>query len=307
MANKKHLEILAKGVIAWNEWRKDQPGAVPDLFSANLSGANLYAMRMDGACMSGANLSDANLFAAHLRGAHLAGTDVRNANLNFAHLNGAHLEGANLSFATLNSADLSGAHLRGANLRGTNLNLADLNGADLTDASLCWTVFGNLDLRNVKGLEMVCHAGPTTIGVETIYRSQGTIPECFLRGAGVPENLITYMKSLAGTGFDFYSCFISYSTKDQEFAGRVYADLQARGVRCWFAPRDIQGGRKVHEQIDEAIRVHDKLLLILSDASMSSNWVKTEIANARAREQQQKRRMLFPISIVPFEIGRAHV
>ena len=34
---------------------------------------------------------------------------------------------------------------------------------------------------------------------------------------------------------------------------------------------------------------------------MNSNWVKTEIANARARETQQKRQMLFPITLVPFE------
>ncbi len=76
---------------------------------------------------------------------------------------------------------------------------------------------------------------------------------------------------------------------------------QARGFRCWFAPHDIQGGKKIHEQVDEAIRVHDKLLLILSDASMNSNWVKTGIANARAREPQQKQQMLFPVTLVPFE------
>jgi hypothetical protein len=99
----------------------------------------------------------------------------------------------------------------------------------------------------------------------------------------------------------FYSCFISYSTVDQDFANRLYSNLQARGVRCWFAPHDIQGGRKIHEQIDEAIKVYDKLLLILPDHSMNSNWVKTEIANTRAKEEQQKRRMLFPISVVPFD------
>jgi hypothetical protein len=99
---------------------------------------------------------------------------------------------------------------------------------------------------------------------------------------------------------EFYSCFISYSNTDQPFADRLHADLQNRGVRCWFAPKDIQGGRKTHEQIDEAIRVYDKLLLVLSDASMSSNWVKTEIANAGARALE-KRQMLFPIRLVPFE------
>jgi len=78
-------------------------------------------------------------------------------------------------------------------------------------------------------------------------------------------------------------------------------DLQAKGVRCWFAPHDIQGGRKLHEQIDEAIKVYDKLLLILSDASMSSEWVSTEISKARKRERQESRRKLFPISLSPFE------
>ncbi len=81
----------------------------------------------------------------------------------------------------------------------------------------------------------------------------------------------------------------------------MYADLQAKGVRCWFAPHDIMGGRKIHEQIDEAIRVHDKLLLILSEHSMASDWVGTEIANAREREAREKKQMLFPITIAPFE------
>jgi hypothetical protein len=72
------------------------------------------------------------------------------------------------------------------------------------------------------------------------------------------------------------------------------------GVRCWFASHDVQGGRKIHEQIDEAIRLHDRLLLILSDASMASEWVKTEIAHARQKELSQKRQVLFPVTLVPF-------
>lgn len=70
----------------------------------------------------------------------------------------------------------------------------------------------------------------------------------------------------------------------------------------WHA---IQGGKKVHEQIDVAIRVYDKVLPILSDAGMNSNWVKSELANARARKAQQKRQMLLPITLVPYERVRA--
>jgi len=47
-------------------------------------------------------------------------------------------------------------------------------------------------LSAVKGLETVTHRGPSTIGPDTIYRSQGKIPEAFLRGAGVPDDFISY-------------------------------------------------------------------------------------------------------------------
>ena len=111
----------------------------------------------------------------------------------------------------------------------------------------------------------------------------------------MPDEFIAYIGSMVGRPIEFYSCFISYSTKDQEFAERLHADLQAKGVRCWFAPHDMKAGRKIHEQIDEAIRLHDKLLLILSEHSMSSEWVKTEIANAREREDRRKAsRCCFP-------------
>jgi hypothetical protein len=126
--------------------------------------------------------------------------------------------------------------------------------------------------------------------------------QIFLRNAGVPEPFIVQMKALVGAmePIQFYSSFISYSTKDQDFADRLHADLQNRGVRCWFAPHDVRAGRKLREQIDEAIRVFDRLLLMLSDNSMNSEWVKNEIANARQKELNEKRQVLFPISLVPF-------
>ena len=166
------------------------------------------------------------------------------------------------------------------------------------------TIFADADLSEVKGLHNVVHVRPSYISIDTIYRSHGKIPPVFLRGAGVPDNFIEYMGSLTGKALEFYSCFISYSTKDHEFANRLYADLQNEGVRCWFAPHDIRAGKKIHEQIDEAIRVHEKLLLILSPDSMNSEWVKTEIRKARRRERTEKKRVLFPVRLVSFEAIR---
>ena len=241
---------------------------------------------------------------ADLGRADLRGADLRGADLSRANLSGADLSGADLSGADLRGADLSGANLSRADLSGADLSRADLSGADLSGVTVGWTVFGAVNLSVAKGLESVIHAGPSTIGIDTVYASQGRIPEVFLRGAGVPDEFITYMRSLVGRPIEFYSCFISYSSKDQEFAERLHADLQAKGVRCWFAPEDIQGGRKLHEQIEQAIRHYDKLLLVLSEHSMGSEWVKTEIYHARQDEMRSRRRKLFPISLVDFPTVR---
>jgi hypothetical protein len=148
-----------------------------------------------------------------------------------------------------------------------------------------------------KGLETVDHHGPSTIGIDTIYRSRGNIPEVFLKGAGVPDSFIDYMRSLVGSPIDFYSCFISYSSKDQEFAERLYADLQSKGVRCWYAPEDMKTGDEIRSRIDEAIRIHDKLLLVLSEHSVESTWVKKEVETAFEKEDRQKRLVLFPVRL----------
>jgi len=317
MANSEHLAKLKEGVQAWNKWRRaiqvetrdiwnpPSPVVLPDLSNAdlrdvNFRGANLRKARLGGANLTNAKLSGAKLTRARLRGANLTTAKLIGANLSGADLSGADLTDANLSNANFIGASLGGANLAGANLFQANLSSADLSGADFSMARLGGTVFGDNDLSEVRGLDAVVHLRPSTIGIDTIYRSQGKIPQVFLRGAGVPDNFIEYMGSLTGKPLEFYSCFISYSTKDQEFADRLYADLQNKGVRCWFAPYDIRAGKKLHEQIDEAIRIYDLLLLVLSPNSMDSDWVKTEIRKARNRERGEKRRVLFPIRLVSF-------
>ena len=324
MADEEHLRILRQDVDTWNKWRDEHPDIRPDLSEAdlveadlvmaNLSRANLSGADLSGAFLRAADLNRANLNRANLSGAdlseadlvdaNLSGADLVKANLGRANLSGADLSGALFVVANLVGADLSRAYLRDANLEYAHLSRAYLSGTDLSGSRVGWTVFGAVNLSVAKGLESVIHAGPSTIGIDTVYASEGRIPEVFLRGAGVPDEFITYMRSLVGRPIEFYSCFISYATKDQEFADRLHADLQARGVRCWFAPEDIQGGRKLHEQIEQAIRHYDKLLLVLSEHSMGSEWVKTEIYHARQDEVRSQRRKLFPISLVDFQTIR---
>jgi hypothetical protein len=91
--------------------------------------------------------------------------------------------------------------------------------------------------------------------------------------------------------------FISYSSKDQEFVDRLHADLQNKGVRCWFAPHDMPIGAKIIDAIDEAIRLRDKVLLILSEHSVASDWVEEEVTRALDEERSRKTTVLFPIRV----------
>src|SRR6266852_3152950 len=128
---------------------------------------------------------------------------------------------ANLRKADLIHTHLSRAHLIGADLVRADLAYVDLREADLSAAKIGLTTFGDLDLSTVKGLETVKHDGPSTIGIDTIYRSQGRIPERFLQQAGVPDALIDYMRSLVANPVIYYTCFLSYSSKDQDFVERL--------------------------------------------------------------------------------------
>src|SRR5204863_3948691 len=138
------------------------------------------------------------------------------------------------------------------------------------------------------------HVGPSIIDPQTLQRSS-PLPLVFLRGVGLPDNFIEYLPSLLNQPIRFYSCFISYSSKDQQFAERLHADLQNKGVRCWFAPHDLPIGAKTWDEIDEAIRLRDKLLLILSKGSIASEWVEDEVNKAYAEELSRKEVVLFPI------------
>jgi len=227
-------------------------------------------------------------------------------------LNGASLSGANFYGADLKNTDLCDALLMNANLSEARLVEAsfaraklievNFNGARIDktvfyQAQTAYTLFVDVDLSTAIGLESCVQLYPSTIGIDTIFKSKGKIPEVFLRGAGVPEDLIKYIPALVGAGIEFYSCFISYSSQDDEFARRLHARMQQEKLRVWFAPEDMKGGKKFLDQIDEAIRVHDKLLLVLSDASITSNWVMQEIRRARKREKKEGRQTFFPIRL----------
>lgn len=330
MANPEHVEVVRKGAKAIAEWRARNPGVRFDLAStvfvdASLSGADLGDADLRGAYLIEANLNrasfrranlrcanlvhanlvdanfaDANFHGANLGLASLERTDLRgamlaDANLTDSNLNGAHLGGSNLVRANFERASLSSVNLTNARLLDANLINADLSGANLRGARVGRTRFqGNLS--EVMGLDETKSSEPSVIGAEALQNLPSPFPEKFLRDAGLSDGLIDWARAQQGA-IQFYSCFISYTEKNEEFAKQLYNALQGEGVRCWFAPEDASTGDRLHKTIGEAIRAHEKLVLILSAESIESDWVEDEVSRALQKEEATGKDALFPIMI----------
>jgi hypothetical protein len=206
-------------------------------------------------------------------------------------------EGATLDAVNFDLAELEGSDFKQSLVMATAFNHCILDESDFSGATLYLNSFAGVSLRHVRGLDALgSNTENNSIGIDTFFLSGG-LPESFLRGAGVPEDFIQYAASLVGKAIEYYSCFLSYSSSDDEFARRLYDGLQGKNIRTWFAPEDLKIGDKFRSRIDESIRIHDKLVIILSVNSVNSDWVETEVASALEREQKEGKDVLFPIAI----------
>jgi uncharacterized protein YjbI with pentapeptide repeats len=312
--------VLSKAILSQANLSKTNFSNA-DLRETNLNGANLqkaylYRANLGRANLSRANLGRANLINANLNWANLNRTDLSEADLSEAHVRGAHLVGADLC-----KTHLVGAHLVGTHLVGADLSSANLSKADLSNSYTGGTVFVDVDLSTIKGLDTVQHHGPSHIDTHTLVKSKGKIPISFLRGCGLSDLQIEMAKLHTpdltekeitdithklhnlleiNTGL-YHSCFISHSTKDEAFVRQLYNDLQENGVRCWYVPEKLKGEQQLYPQIDQAIHFRDKLLLILSKYSLQSEWIDGEVQRARLAEMRDDLQKLFPLRLVDMQ------
>ena len=279
-----------------------------ELTAIDLTNADLRRADLSGAILNGGYLSRANLRWGNLRDTQLRGAALNRVDLSGGQLHNADLRGADLSFADLSYADLSGANLAAADLREANLFLADLSGANLSDAGLTgavldlanlagadlrrallvrtrldntlldgvvleMTLFGDCDLSRALGLDKARHQGPSSIGLDTLARSQGRISPEFLRRAGVAELLIGVQGQLAAAQ-SFDRVLLVGSVKDGEFMGKLEGDLRAAGLACWQLAVDDEAAFTAEEGESLLSRViyYDRPVLVCSEDSVGSPY-----------------------------------
>ena len=296
------------------------------LHQANLRRAILKMTIFNKAELTEANLQEADLWKANLRkakigrailkGANLRESDVSEADLRMADLSGADFTRANLMRSYLADAMLVDANLQRAHLLNANLQHATLRHSKWFNVRIGGTIFGGTDLSQVMGLESAKHYGPSNISTDTFVHSKGKIPEIFLRGCGLSDWEIEMVKLYnpdlsneernkilyrvydlqANQAIQISPLFISYSHEDLEFVNKVEKQLNKRGIRFWRDIHDLKAGR-IETQIDQAINQNRTVLLILSEHSLSSDWVEHEVRTARELEKNMERDVLCPIAL----------
>ena len=316
MANEEHLKILRQGVKVWNRWRLDHASIAPDLEEADLAGLTLRAVdfrgvHLGGAILRNADLQDANLSPLEFSDPNVGTYIIYTTGLTEANLSDCILLRANLSHSLLMDTKLCRAYMEKAILTG-----AEFWNTDVTDAVMDGTVFSNSDLRKVVGLGTFRHRGPSTIGIDTIYKSKGQIPEAFLRGCGLSDWEIVQTKLYnpdldndeitkilyrvhelrAQQPIQIKPLFISYSHRDTTFVDKIGETLRTIGIRYWRDKEHATSGR-LEKQIDRAISLNDIVLLVLSEHSVESDWVEHEARKAREKEKKSGIDALCPVAL----------
>lgn len=287
---------------------------------ANLSGADLRRARLGGADLTDADLSSADIREASLKGVSLARAmirmaDCRGADLSWSDLGWSSVADSDLSAARLVRSDLMGANLSGVLFRNAVLHEVHFSEVQLRDAvfhgaHFSRTIFSGTDLgtANWSGSQ---HSERCYIDSASLYRTAATIAqgrmrrrelEAFLDRCGLEIDVLELFRASIGQPIEFYSAFISYSRADRDFALALYDALQVRGVKCWLDERELLPGDELYEEIARAVRVHDKVLLCCSEASLQSWWVENEIDIVFEREQQRAREGRKQLSLIPLNV-----
>src|ERR1700727_1893137 len=81
------------------------------------------------------------------------------------------------------------------------------------------------------------------------------------------------------------SIFISYASQDVALANKVCAALEAAGLPCWIAPRDVRPGEAYAAAIVEAINACRLLLLVLTRNAIDSRHVLREVERASSKDR----------------------
>jgi hypothetical protein len=96
--------------------------------------------------------------------------------------------------------------------------------------------------------------------------------------------------------------FLSHSSHDNEFVRKLAEDLKSQGIQVWFDEWEIKVGDSLNNKIAEGIKSSGWLVIILSQNSVKSAWVRKELNAALEAELKREQVFILPAIIDDCEI-----
>jgi hypothetical protein len=93
------------------------------------------------------------------------------------------------------------------------------------------------------------------------------------------------------------NCFLSYATEDAEFVNKLQEGLEARHLQCFHDRRHVLGGDELAITIGRGIASSDVFLVVLSESSLASQWVRDETLLALHYERMYGAPTVIPMRI----------
>jgi hypothetical protein len=96
--------------------------------------------------------------------------------------------------------------------------------------------------------------------------------------------------------------FISYSHGDKAFVNKLASNLVKHDAHVWVDTWELNVGDSILNRVQEAIQASSALLIVLSKASVASEWCKKELSAGLMRELDEKRVVVLPVLVEDCEI-----
>ncbi|MGC2238662.1 MAG: toll/interleukin-1 receptor domain-containing protein [Pyrinomonadaceae bacterium] len=90
--------------------------------------------------------------------------------------------------------------------------------------------------------------------------------------------------------------FLSYAHKDSSLASKIASTLESKGFDVWNAETEVLPGDNFAEKISDALKESDAMVVLLSPASLESNYVQWEIEYALGNKSYKQR-------VIPVLVG----
>jgi hypothetical protein len=292
MAKTSDIELLCRGVGAWNTQRKEKD-FVPvlthlDIRNADLRGVNLFGADFDGTRMTNVNLQNANLERARLNGVRITNTHFGNSNLAGVELKGADFTRVCLHNAILDKSigldfkvrhgDLTDVSVCDAKLEMTHLYNCDLTAADFRGSALPDTVFKRVVIDDL------CRAEAEKTGARILYANEPHPNEWVdwdafdVRCDDAEFGVIIYEGRAYWIAEGRWDFFISHASEDKNSVARPLAEaLRALNQRVWFDELTIKAGDSLEDVIAQGTQASVFGIAVVSPRFFGRRWTEAEL------------------------------